>query len=1402
MHFCTFAVVSNMSYFKGDFMRFPFDTSYSMVYDIILLFDKVVLVLLININALFLSDNSNNNSAVNVIYCLNYFAVLIPLINCGYVIYIICLNNHIYLTFQYNLANSVRIYLTLLLAVSILIKAVLLHNQLLFVVIFVIVIILSLIIFIYKFNIYVHNKVTHSSSIVGVLMYSLSNDIDLQSLICEWYIHHKFSCKLRYCTLCAQMNSIRKFSYKDFFTLLYNEIQRRSNVNNDNFNDYKDYYLEFIDVVNYVLSEQTQRIIFYYMFFNTLEKYKNSSVCLYYNLVLIFDYVSAGRKEFEKSYMDFIQSEHLANMINSFLIDFEDFLYYSTKTPDSVFTIAKKYTLLSTNDELTHFLSLTNNEYSYQCIILRYVYETICNMPLKGNQEFFDVTLYNEFNDYHYRTDKMLLVKYSLLANSAVILKAGGELKSFTKKPFDSLFTKNIRNNAITTFIQLINNNDFQDERNVFEYVIKQNECVVSFQYKYIIYPSIETDEMIISGDYVIGKDDVLIFKKSNDYREYLYSFSAGFKKVFILIPQIFQHLSLNGKRFVFDDLFYKNKSENECCSVNNNGREMYNIHYDIFIEMLNDFIKEDNGDECNELIYETLSANEINNTNTCDIKINKNFNMEKKFIIDTDNAEYTVYYVDIITNEINLNVANVERTNDSNKHEQIFNRTSHIHKAEGTLLQLASCMDSVSVSCYSSVASKSSTLVTRIKFKKTAAIEKSTMKHIFNYVRSIAIFCIFLVLTCIIFLIIEIVCINHFTHLFFVYQQYLFFKINIELQPLRLFSNLCLAIEPNSTECVQPYKTFSNKLYTPNNTSLPLINEVIFYEMIALMDNIESSLIHIQRNLYDMRSSELLTILHNKYVNMFFLDQVSSTNISVMNTVDITVQNISLLQALDIYSNFFTIVINSEKVSPFASTPIRYIWLNITSFILNTDILLASRLNEMNRNIYQIFINYPAMHKGLLEFQGYIEQSFVKDLKYIRRIIICFCVALFVLNLLLLLLCLKFISHYKKVLNQNYIKIITTLHNENYLKYVGNLINNMKELLQLYEEKPSTLVHLINENKETYIKQCKEEYKLYQHQQHLLQHRNSELNTNNDNIQSVFDSRSGDNNNNTTTTKTHLKQYNPIIKPFTNALIYGFVIYFLLFIAIFIAMLIMIIELQKLVDFTAINAQLDNYLYGNLNSFQISLIANISSYDTSYYIYNDSSINYILEGISQQYISLKQYELFIEKHFQYKSLHNSLNVSCATLHSVNNSNTYLVETEFQLNLSEFTEMICNKLIIMKYNNALLILKEICYILDKLTQLDIIVKYNMKQHILQIDEVFIVYTLVLIINQYIRGYYNEIAIPNKVIEIINKFESTIVGCLILNALCEVTIGAMLMWFVMRKMVLLNKVFTHFMKFLD
>jgi hypothetical protein len=94
------------------------------------------------------------------------------------------------------------------------------------------------------------------------------------------------------------------------------------------------------------------------------------------------------------------------------------------------------------------------------------------------------------------------------------------------------------------------------------------------------------------------------------------------------------------------------------------------------------------------------------------------------------------------------------------------------------------------------------------------------------------------------------------------------------------------------------------------------------------------------------------------------------------------------------------------------------------------------------------------------------------------------------------------------------------------------------------------------------------------------------------------------------------------------------------------------------------------------------------------------------------------------------------------------------------------------------------------------------VQYNLKQHVLQIDEVFIAYTLVLIINQYVRGYYNEIAIPSKITSVINKFESTIVGCLILNALCEVIIGVMLMCFVMRKMMMLNKVFTRFMKFLD
>ena len=1404
-HFCNYAIVSNMNYFKYEhFNYFPFDNVYSVVYDIVILFEKIILVLIINVNNFFLlnSNNSNNVHIQFVIYFCRWISIILPFINSLYVVYIVFINKHLFLTIQYNTPNKTRIYVSIVFSIAIILRACLYKTSCLFYILLLITIILSLFIFIYVFQIYIHNKAIHSSSLIGVLVYSFTNKLNIHTFIYEWLIYHKFSCKQYHCAICANMNSHSCLSYVNYYTVLYNEIKYRNQFGLDKYTHYGEHYLDLIEIVNYVINGDIQKVSFYYMYFGVLEKYKYVNVCLYCNFLLLFESITQNQNEFEKMCKDFIQSESIVKTLNTFLNDYEDFLFYTVKNPYNVYKIALKFHTLINAHDINNFLSHSYNDYNYQLIILRYVYERISQIPLKGNNELFDVSVYNEFIDFHYNNDKMLLMKYSLVSNSVVIFKAGGELKCFVNKPFDTLFERNVRNYAVKKFIQLINTNDFNDETNVFEYFIhKEDEefYVHNFIFKYVIYPSIETDEMIISGDYSLNKNDMLVFASVNKYMfehttitltvnnsnnscyEYLYSFSKSFENTFLMSPSMCRALSLNGKYFLFDDLFEKtfsNDDKDDTCIL------YYKINYISILSLLNEYLIDNNN-------------NDITNSYSHEITRNKSLLLQitKQYSIETDNTTYTVYYINTTntnTNTHNSNNHNITPINTISIHQTINNNNSSLLSQNPRNKSLFQFNDSISVSCQSILTSTNTATSfgnEKLLFKKTTHQKHSNLTTIYEYVIIIAVFCLLVVIICIIFLVIEVIEMTNFKNLFLMYQKYLFFKISIELQPIRLFANLCIATRPNGNECIQPYKRYAlNLLNDITNISLPSINDIVVYEMTALIKSIDNSFKTIKNDLYKMKSKRLIHVIEGYKVNLLFLDQANSFNDNNNNSsndkVNITLKQTPLIQSISIFSNFFTVVINAERASPFSETPIRFIWLNLTSFTLDTDVLQAHRLNEMNRNIYQIFINYPSIHDALFLFQKEIERSFETELHKIKVIMISFCGILLLLNVLLLFLCEKFISMYTKILYKNYTHILHIINNEHYKTYAHSFVKNLNMLLHLYEDKPSHLIKTVNNDKDVYIQNV-----LHQHQLQLQLQLHTTNTTTRDNNALIKD-------------KYNKKEYTSITNRFTFAIVYAFTLYLIMFISIVITMLIMLMFLSDLVTYTSINSQLDNYLYSNINAFQLSLIANVSSLESVNYINNNTKINeFIAEGISQQYISLKNYELFIEENAQYKHMHNSVNVSCSELYALNNSNIVIVESVYGIDLKFFTEIVCDKMSIMKYQSIVLVLKEICYVLERLSMVNVIVEYNKKNEVFKENDLYEVYTLVLFVNKIIRGYFNEKAIPTKVNDIIRLVECAVKICLVLNAVLEIIIECILIWFVMRRMIKVNKVFMRFLKFL-
>ena len=159
-----------------------------------------------------------------------------------------------------------------------------------------------------------------------------------------------------------------------------------------------------------------------------------------------------------------------------------------------------------------------------------------------------------------------LLIHYGLVAKDCTIVKSSYDFRKYLNYCLDNLFPSNLRQFGKEKFIISINTNDFKDDLNIFEYVVinfkssklMQEGFLESFYMKYVSFPSIDSGEVLVSGHYLLGNKDVLIYKQENG-KEYLVSFSEKMGSLLKVSPEIVANLIVGQKFFTFGKMFNKN---------------------------------------------------------------------------------------------------------------------------------------------------------------------------------------------------------------------------------------------------------------------------------------------------------------------------------------------------------------------------------------------------------------------------------------------------------------------------------------------------------------------------------------------------------------------------------------------------------------------------------------------------------------------------------------------------------------------------------------------------------------------------------------------------------------------------------------------------------------------------
>lgn len=1366
-------VWSNLFFFQGILTYFPFDINTSSKFDLSLLLAKIIII--INQNLPLYPELPYSSDAI---FFFSIIFELIIVLNFCYIIYDLFIHKTNFLYYQFHKSNQLRIFLTLFSGSSIVIKLLIFQNYYyVFYPVIILVLIGEILIFVLYFIEHIITRVVKSDDYLGVIYFNLANNINISTTICQWFIHHRLSCKNKLCSICCKLSLPINSSkgnitddqtkeYPNFNTIgivnsihwLWEEVAIQLRTKKNLSINYI-YCVECMEIIEFFLTGRHQRIIFYMAFYKAFKKYEDRHAIFYNNLLIMFDFIKKLNTDFLNSYAQFKKTEALTQLIANYLDDFETFLLYSIKTPENVIKIAEKYDLLIKNKQVLTFFPNSIQEYNYQQIIVRHIYELITKNTLPDAHEF-DVTTLFDFIDLHFRNDQIVLIKYSFKANSSYIIKAGGAIKNNINKPLESIFPNKIKMIGLSLFLELLHNNDFKSEKNIFEFVVKhssdlQSLYTESFCMKYVLYPSIETDEIMIVGSFNIGYNDVIIFESNERKDSNLYSFSKRFEKYFGFPPSIIQNLKTNGKPFPFNKIFKKK-------NIKDDNDSTYSFQFCIFISLLNDYI--DETVEVYEDFYERINRiRQVGNSNP-----DKPFVLENKFTITAENSTYIIYFVqsEQITEE--------ETKNEKSNSLKVTLFQPQIINFQNT------CFDNVSMSCSSSVTSHTSHSYTKIQMKKVAAIEKSGFKSINRFVRSITAFSLLLIVLCLIFLVLEIEYNQNFQTLFFLFQKFKAFKRGIDLQPLRLFSNLCVEIDEYDHEagCVNNYYLYSKKFQKEHTemASVELINEIVYEDFKITIENLKQLLVEFQTEIFDLNIDEL-NIINDYTFDMISLVADDHDNAQILST------NYSFFNGINLYYNYISQIINNDELK---SLPIRFLDFDAKTMQIGSGTLKISHINQDQKNIYQIILNYPFIHRALLYCEGSIEDGFEKYIVNLERVLILFTVMLMVFHCVLLFICVQFIKNYKNVINEDYCKVISILSSPIYQSYINEEIDSIRVLFQLYDEKPSALASKIYENREAYKKHKKEESKQ---------------------LQQATYSQSANNNNSNSLPKNSAnnKIYDTIVSPFQRIVVINFIAYCIFFVFIFVTMFFALNEIKYLVEYTSINSAIDNYVFDNLNANQYLILSNVTGYELSEFIYDNKSIHYIREGLTKHFYYLEQLEIFIQKHSDYHLISDKINFTCDNMKLLKDQNIEQIEnsdgTSYK-DLTPFLTGLCNSSPIMNYSSEIIVQREICYTLRKLGYYSTKAFFEEKVLYLTDKNIYDLYNLVLILNKLLRAYVNNELLPERVYSISTRFRLSVICCLVINCIFEISIVAILLFFVMRKMIDLNKIFTQFMKFLD
>ncbi len=1109
---------------------YPYERFYSQKYDMVFFMLKVLI-------ALSQSYLEYNNDNLNIIVTfITFIYIFIFYTFALYTFFLIFFSkNSLYM--YMNFSNKLRIFY-ILLTLECLILRLCLHtsgDHIPYLVYLVILIVFNIYLVTSKYNEFLYTTANTSQNFLAVCWFVQSNEINKQDFIIEWISNHKNKCGLDSsdCPICSKLKidfdiysdkhllELKKENAENQFLNFNNKLKNKSEIiknekrtmisnmfppfqffkaliilaekYKNNMSKDDSIRLDFIYLTTLFLNEEKDiDFIIFNKICHCLIKYEKKTQILT-TFLLIFDLIRTSDKFCNQKYEILQKNEELRNSLTIYLKEYEEFILYKEKSPFNYYDISSKYKSFKDLLITIHMYFKKNIECNYELILMRYIYETLINSKKSYHIQPFDLNNYSEFLEFHFTNSRTFLLKYKIEQELFFIIKASKEILKYQGQRFCLVFPEELRKIALSKFKSQLNDISEKESKHIFEFIIESNlknyGFIESFKMNYVIYPTNLINELFIQANYRISYNNLIIFVKSNNSEEALFSFSFQMYKFFGLTPQDIGLLYNYGVPIFFQNIFNKKSSiQSQVHKEKENIKEekykleyLFKYKYYILIlkRVLSFDIMKDSSNYAQikekEKQFETLAKDDK------DIV----FQIYKKWECKNELKTYNIYSIkEIKKKRLKKNMGEKEiklksgysqfndddeksalegeesENDDEDKNE--FDYGEQMFEGKG-MTMAGSIMSSASFSKTSSMDSS------RQKGKKDEKAEekKAKQQQLYKTVYVILGFGIMLIIISIIFLVLENIENTKFTNSIQLFHTFHIFKGGIETMPLTILSNY--KYEINNIKSNNLFEEYCKNLGSNYDLmSKVYLNRILLIDTQEKLSSIMTSFNEYQKEIHLLGediSKKIESLKGNSYKlniieqNMFFYKfetSLTSLGREYLNILSILLENNSFI------GEYFNLMSAGPEVG-------------------NTRTVERSNkgeLNELNKNMILLLLIYPFLYNGLFTISNFILRQADTIVKSITSIYIIFYSILFVLHLILCGIGIIFLISFVKILKLSILNGNKLFENKQFLEFQEKRLNQIKIMKNLYSENPIKIMDKIESIEDSYRNKNKEQCK------------------------------------------------------------------------------------------------------------------------------------------------------------------------------------------------------------------------------------------------------------------------------------------------------------------------------------